>query len=62
VQRDRNPAQLGELEDVGQQVLGELDAAGADERYLDYLASSVLLGLWLTSRLHKAAAGDALRK
>jgi hypothetical protein len=62
VQRDRDPAQLGELEDVGQQVLGELDAAGADERYLDYLASSVLLRLCLTSRLLKAAAGDALQK
>ena len=36
VQRDRSTPQVGELEDVGQQVLGELDATGADERYLGH--------------------------
>jgi hypothetical protein len=44
VQGDRRPAQLLELEDVGQQVLGKDDAAGADKRYLDDLAPPVLLG------------------
>jgi hypothetical protein len=37
VQRDLDLAQLGEIEDVGQEVLEEDGAAGADHRDLDHL-------------------------
>jgi hypothetical protein len=44
VQGDGCPPKFRELEDVREQVLGEDDAARADERYLDDRAPPVLLG------------------
>jgi hypothetical protein len=44
MQGDGCPPEFRELEDVREQVLGEDDAAGADERYLDDRAPPVLLG------------------
>jgi hypothetical protein len=37
VQRDRRPSELGELEDIREQVLGKDDAAGPDKGYFDDL-------------------------
>src|SRR5918998_354192 len=63
VQRDRDPPQVGEPEDVCQQVLGELDATGADERYLGHGPPlSVVLSSRLRYGLLHTRAGDSLDK
>jgi hypothetical protein len=47
VQGHGGAVQLGKIEDVGQEIPGEYDAASADERYLDN--DSLRVGVQVTS-------------